>query len=1649
MGADRNGVLQTRIVDRDRDKLQELLDWLGEHHKILVTYNGDHFDIPVIRAILANYDPYSFGHKIISEGSPSVALSSLPSLPCDHIDLAARLRRGRAIPSLKKVAAYQGRPTLQELPYAPGSILSDEQWTRVKEYNLVDLANTRGFLERVAPDLEALAALSEEQRQDLRSTPTPQVVERIFLRAFKAEHGASPVKPQPPHEVVYRPVVGVRRPSTPEAAAWHDLVANVPIPMVGPGDRRKPDVPRSRFAIGNLMVSVGSGGLHSADKPRVYYSTRRHELVSVDVASFYPSLIAAKGIAPRAYGSTGTAVYRGIIARRLETKRLSKTAADPDERKRLDVQATGLKLVTNSYFGKTGDPYSTLYDPAAFLAVTLSGQLMLLNLIERLTAANVRVLSANTDGLFLKVRRNSKRWRKILARWQRDTAMTLEVERLKRLVILASNRFATLDRSGKVKRRGSGVKGDLSPLAAPNNLVVADAVVEALLHDVPPERTVRACSDPIRYCNVTQRSGKVTAAVLVDETAGTELELPKVCRWYHARNSSRKIAHRFADGRHTTPAGAKGINLALDLSDGLLPEDLDRGWYIGQARKVVQSVPGYRHRSVRRLQDHPAPLELVGHGLVPVPKWAGKAQPRGSDRSRPTYLWDWASYTTFGTYTGPLVAILVVDVDDEGKFRIWVDRGNSPLLADRWRDLDGCLVSCHGDATPEAVRTGRARGKLIFRLEADGEHPLAKMKKDHWLKAHGVEVFYGHGTPSVLGEHPDGSRYRLDGAFGEPPDWLIDLLTPKRRLKEPGATPRPRPSPSTNGSHRRELTDPAQEDSTWTMTVGTAKPGKHAHHKEPSAQVEVDPALLEGLPKVLAELASELGQGSVGWREKELGDGRTIYVGRCPYEHASGTSTDGDLATGYAPDGNPYVRCMHASCTEIPAIDKRLKETVRPATAPAAEVPPLEPTAIAESLVRDLEDHLVAFHRSPTGSGKSYSNIQAAILRFRADQGTVLAVPTLILAREALERLETLAPDADATGAIAPIFGFQPITLDGHAERGDGADEDDGDPGEYPIHPWTRIIILTHAQLLRRGFSKFIRGIWPKLERDDDAEGRERRPAFSLIIDEADGLVRACRWEIPLAHRVTLRREPDRSCSRLVPLLDCPMSNRSGNCGNCTLVTQGGEPRFNKYKIRELRPPQQVTIDAEGNRLGKPFRPLEVTNDDLTLGPRIRVGDTTFAAQVLNWQGKPIDAATRRTASHYLYQKDEHDEPPQELPLEVLGHMLECAYRPVVTWERPLDEEGNPVDPDLLKFRIEHPGKRDWATGIVFPWQTCNAPRLRLTDLVGLDKMRQFAAEQKVGITFTGATLTSDDEAVLREIWPRMVERKHPYPDRKIRQTAIVFLDDHHGITAIEENNRLVTAPLEPLGLGLVFCTTKRIARSLYVAVRDTHPSVRFVEENDEVYYVRRSVQQDAPLGCYVTYSRGVLGIGANIENVRFLVVDARAFRPLASFTPGAISPAEFERARAEERLVLLLQNVGRALRGEAGKTVVLIVLNADEPLRAVLSTAPAIVEGSELPPVIATGKSLPRLVDEARRWLEAGGGDWPQADLALDPKSKRPGRPKGKTSRTKDSVLKAAEEAIKAGVKWREFTRRQHPERMLTPEEIDTLKARFVGGPS
>ena len=805
-----------RCIDGDRAQLAEVLDRVAADGMALVGYNIDGYDIPVLRAILANTDPYPVSHALVHHDGPGqpesvrALIGGWPRVEADHVDLAARTQSGGRFPGLKTIAANLNCPHLEELPYDPESLLSDAEWGEVRQYNRRDLEATKAALAHFTPELAALTALSNRYDLDLRNVHPAAVAQRVLCAAYRAKHGSDPTKIPPPASVRYSPpkLSGsgsgspVRRPQTPSAGAWFDRLCGEEFPLVVPQGKRHPvpllPEPDGPIVIGGVTLTVGSGGLHSCDRPALH-RYGEHQLYEADVQSYYPSMMAQFGIFPRALGEVGLEQYREILTERIEIKERAGRAADPEEARRLKVQAHGLKIVLNSLFGQTGNPYSTLYDPTAFMAVVLTGQLLLIDLIERLAAAGAEVLSANTDGVYFRVAGDNDRWTGVIDEWESDTQMVLETIPVEALAIESTNNYATQQFPvtpplGAARRRGT-LSDTVAWNRVPNGMVIADAVCAALFDGTLPEVTVRACVDPSKFAYITRRDrGK--DGVLIDEESGEETPIPRLVRWYKAKGSPLRIEHRWTDeagkAKTTTPPGASGVRLMMDLP-AVVPGDVDLWWYVGEARARIMANPDFPHLDPKWLAGAPGAEHLHALGLSPSPKWDGKKAPRGAVKDRPSYFWDWARYHTFGTHTGPGVAILVLDVDEPGRFRKWVGKIGG------YASLDGCMVSYHQADSPDAVRSGTARGKLIFKFEADADHPLAKVGKAALRGSLGVEVFYGHGDPTIMGAHPDGpaQNYLLEGVLGPPPGWLIDDLvglaskkltkrTTKRRTASPG-----------------------------------------------------------------------------------------------------------------------------------------------------------------------------------------------------------------------------------------------------------------------------------------------------------------------------------------------------------------------------------------------------------------------------------------------------------------------------------------------------------------------------------------------------------------------------------------------------------------------------------------------------------------------------------------------------------------------------------------------------------------------------------------------------------------------------------------------------------------------------------------------
>ena len=109
-------------------------------------------------------------------------------------------------------------------------------------------------------------------------------------------------------------------------------------------------------------------------------------------------------------------LYKGIVTERVAAKKRGD-----------DVIANTLKIFLNGSFGKLGSKYSLLYAPDLLLQTTITGQLALLMLIERMEDAGIQIVSANTDGIVCYAPNSLlQECDRIAFDWELDTSYLLE-----------------------------------------------------------------------------------------------------------------------------------------------------------------------------------------------------------------------------------------------------------------------------------------------------------------------------------------------------------------------------------------------------------------------------------------------------------------------------------------------------------------------------------------------------------------------------------------------------------------------------------------------------------------------------------------------------------------------------------------------------------------------------------------------------------------------------------------------------------------------------------------------------------------------------------------------------------------------------------------------------------------------------------------------------------------------------------------------------------------------------------------------------------------------------------------------------------------------------------------------------------------------
>lgn len=149
--------------------------------------------------------------------------------------------------------------------------------------------------------------------------------------------------------------------------------------------------------IKNVNLFVKEGGIHGCNENKLWQSNQNWIIVDIDASSFYPSIMCYENNPELRFYSKNMRNWRelwNLLNKRLNTKDKNENAI--------------LKLILNKIYGIMGEQYNPLFDWKNKLNVCLTGQLMMLMVLEQLeiNLTDWELIQANTDGITIFVNRD-------------------------------------------------------------------------------------------------------------------------------------------------------------------------------------------------------------------------------------------------------------------------------------------------------------------------------------------------------------------------------------------------------------------------------------------------------------------------------------------------------------------------------------------------------------------------------------------------------------------------------------------------------------------------------------------------------------------------------------------------------------------------------------------------------------------------------------------------------------------------------------------------------------------------------------------------------------------------------------------------------------------------------------------------------------------------------------------------------------------------------------------------------------------------------------------------------------------------------------------------------------------------------------------
>jgi hypothetical protein len=339
------------------------------------------------------------------------------------------------------------------------------------------------------------------------------------------------------------------------------------------------------------VYSFMKGGLHTENSPKVFEADDEYEIIDWDVSSYYPAIIINNGRYPAHLGKEFLRGYKAMFEKRLELKPQAK------KDKRIKGIVGALKLAVNSVYGKSSDMQSWIYDRQLTMFTTITGELSLMMLIEAYETNGIHVISANTDGVTIRIKKDRlEDMRKINTWWQNLTEYELERSDYQKIIFSTVNDYIAIKTDGEIKKKGDFLT-DFELHKNKSARIVNLALEAYYVHDVPVATTIMAHNTIYDFC-LRQKSSSDFHYEGWNRTSGEKTVYNKLIRYYVSNTGDKLLKVK----------NPECITNAADVSQveagewvctvcNHLPKDTDTKtaginyqYYIERAEKIISKI---------------------------------------------------------------------------------------------------------------------------------------------------------------------------------------------------------------------------------------------------------------------------------------------------------------------------------------------------------------------------------------------------------------------------------------------------------------------------------------------------------------------------------------------------------------------------------------------------------------------------------------------------------------------------------------------------------------------------------------------------------------------------------------------------------------------------------------------------------------------------------------------------------------------------------------------------------------------------------------------------------------------------------------------------------------------------------------------------